>query len=104
MKVGRRHQDVANVWRLEGRDVGIGPRDQKAPQDRHWREYGCLIDRDRVALGDGLFSLTCQWDDVVAQNTDSNVVKGVVGERRGSSSGVGNRVAQVAAPARIEQP
>ena len=80
MKVGPRHEHVAQVRCLEGGDIGLLLRDEKSAERRHVRLNGGAIDGRRIARVDEPLGLTRQRDDVVSDDADADVVKVVVRE------------------------
>ena len=88
VKVRPGHQHVSDVRRLEGGSVLLLLGDEKTAQRRHVGLNGGAIDRRRIARLDELLGLARQRDDVVSDDADADVVKGVVREDRDVPLGI----------------
>src|SRR6516164_7723554 len=80
VKVWRCNEHVAQVRRLERRDVGLFLGDEETAQYRHVALNGSTIYVDQLARVDLLLCPARQCDDVMSNNPDANVVKIIVHE------------------------
>src|SRR5262249_54280347 len=103
VKVGPRHEHVAEARCLERGDVGLLLRDEESTECRHVGLDCCSVNSARIVRVDELYGLPRQRDDVVADDTDADVMKVVVHEERDIPLVLRQRVTLVAAAAGVEE-
>ena len=57
MEVGRRHQNISQARRFEGRDITLLPCNEEAPEDRHLARDRRGVDSRQMSLRQLAFGL-----------------------------------------------
>jgi hypothetical protein len=78
VKIRPRDEDIADVRRLEGGDLGLFLGNQKAAEGREVASDDCAVDGFDTARFDQFLGLTRQGDDIVPKNANADVVKIVI--------------------------
>src|SRR6266481_8987812 len=77
------HDNISQARRLERRDITPLPRNEEAPEDRHFARDRRGVDSHKVSLRQLALSLLRQGSDAMPEDSDANVMKIVIDEEGG---------------------
>jgi hypothetical protein len=97
------HKDISHVRRLVGSKIVLLFRNEEAPERRYLALDSGVVDSLQICLRQIAFCLPRQGDDVMAENSDADVMKIVISEDSDIPLFVRQSMAQVAAGLGVEQ-